>query len=91
MSTLTGPEVAGSIADVFAAFANDVRAPLLNEIHFLKEHIVVLEEKRPQWAKGYTSDSVAAQCSHDALFAIYKILGVSNQTEAMQKLEYMFK
>jgi len=49
--------------------------------------IEVLEQLRPVWAKGHSSDSVAAQVSYSALTEIWKILGVTNQTEAIQKLE----
>ena len=61
-------------------------AELEAEIESLKSINAYLESNRPHWAQGYSSDGVAAQCSHDALSAIWKGLGVTNQTEAMQKL-----
>lgn len=48
-----------------------------------------LEEMRPMWAKGYTSDSVAAQCFSNALNQIYKHLDVTNQTDAMNLLVHL--
>lgn len=51
-----------------------------------KGWIAMLEALRPFWAKGYSSDSVAAQASTGALSEIWRILGVSDQTQAMQKL-----
>lgn len=49
------------------------------------EQVKVLEAQRPMWAKGYTSDSVAAQVMADALSEIYRALHVTNQTEAISK------
>jgi hypothetical protein len=46
----------------------------------------VLEELRPVWAQGWTSDSVAAQASAGALAELWKELGVDNQTAAMEAL-----
>lgn len=45
-----------------------------------------LEVLRPVWAQGYTSDSQAAQATANALAEIWQILGVDNQTAAMQRL-----
>lgn len=45
-----------------------------------------LEALRPHWAKGFTSDSVAAQVSAAALSQFWVALGATNQTEAMEKL-----
>lgn len=56
-----------------------------------EEAIEVLEAMRPHWAKGYSSDSVAAQVSHAALSDIWKLLGVDNQTQAMLRLEELRK
>ena len=53
----------------------------------LEQKIAVLEELRPHWAKGYSSDSIAAQVSFGALSEIWKILGVDNQTGAIEKLK----
>lgn len=45
-----------------------------------------LEQLRPVWAQGWTSDSVAAQSSVNALSEIWAFLGVDNQTAAMSRL-----
>lgn len=54
-----------------------------------EEQIKALREERPMWAQGFTSDSVAAQVCTASLHQIWKELGVSNQTECMQKLRVM--
>lgn len=46
--------------------------------------ITALENLRPHWAKGYSSDSVAAQTVTAALSQLWGILGAANQTEAVQ-------
>ena len=45
-----------------------------------------LEAMRPHWAKGYSTDSVAAQASIAALTQVWSALGVSDQTQCVQKL-----
>ncbi len=45
-----------------------------------------LEALRPHWAQGYTDDSIAAQTATAALADIWELLGVDNQTAAMQAL-----
>jgi hypothetical protein len=45
-----------------------------------------LEMLRPVWAQGWTTDSIAAQCSSAALTQLWGLLGVVNQTEAATKL-----
>jgi hypothetical protein len=52
----------------------------------LKAKNKVLESLRPHWAKGYSSDSVAAQSTTNALNQLWVMLGVSNQTQAVEKL-----
>lgn len=48
-----------------------------------------LESLRPHWAQWYTSDSIAAQSSTAALSQVWRVLGVSNQTDAMEKLRLL--
>lgn len=55
----------------------------------LQAHIDALESLRPHWAKGYTSDSIAAQTTITALNQIWSILGVDNQTAAMDRLRQL--
>lgn len=52
----------------------------------LREQVEYLESLRPHWAKGYSSDSIAAQTSTSALVELWKMLGVKNQTMAVQRL-----
>ena len=50
-------------------------------------HIEGLEQLRPAWAQGYSRDSIAAQASWTAITQLWAMLGVSSQTDAVQKLE----
>ncbi len=59
---------------------------VVDELSRKKEEILTLERLRPHWAQGYSSDSIAAQSSVAALDDMWEILGVSNQTDAVQKL-----
>lgn len=52
----------------------------------LRERIARLEKLRPHWAQGFTDDSVAVQCATDALQALWDLLGVDNQTDAVKTL-----
>jgi hypothetical protein len=45
-----------------------------------------LEALRPHWAKGHSTDSVAAQVATSALSQVWTFLGVSDQTQCVQKL-----
>jgi hypothetical protein len=46
-----------------------------------------LESLRPHWAQGYSSDSMAAQASTEAMVGMWKILGVNDQTSAVVTLK----
>lgn len=59
---------------------------LADELNLAEARVAEAELLRPFWAKGYTSDSIAAQSMSCALAEIWNILGVSNQTEAVGKL-----
>ena len=61
----------------------DILANLLDEA---AAHIETLEALRPHWAQGYSDDSVAAQATTAALSQLWKLLGVDNQTAAVQRL-----
>lgn len=61
-------------------------ASLEREIERLLARIQADVELRPMWARGFSSDSIAAQTACGALHSIWKELGVSNQTECMEKL-----
>lgn len=47
---------------------------------------VVLEQLRPVWAQGYTSESEAAQASANALSELWQLLHATDQTQAMGNL-----
>ena len=53
----------------------------------LSSTVDTLESLRPHWAQGYSSDSIAAQASTEALVGIWKILGVNDQTSAVVTLK----
>jgi hypothetical protein len=57
----------------------------------LEDELSHLEEMRPFWAKGYLSDSVAAQTATSALSSIWLYLGVKDQTACMHALEDLKK
>mgnify|MGYP003691383551 CR=1 FL=1 len=57
----------------------------------LEDEISHLEEMRPFWAKGYSSDSMAAQTATGALSSIWRCLGVKDQTACMYALEELKK
>lgn len=54
-----------------------------------EKRLEVVEAIRPQWAKGFTSDSVAAQMQTAALQELWEELGAKNQTDAMQRIKYL--
>jgi hypothetical protein len=68
-----------------------IAAPLYSAetVAALQAQIDRLERLRPHWAKGYTSDSVAAQSTITALNQIWSILGVDDQTAAMDRLRQL--
>jgi hypothetical protein len=65
--------------------ADELRA-LIDENRALRSRVTSLEEACPHWARGFTSDSVAAQTYMAAATALWKELGVGNQGEAMEAL-----
>ena len=56
------------------------------EIEALKATNSAIEQQRPYWAQGYSSDSTAAQCATSAMSELHKLLGVDNQTDAVAML-----
>lgn len=83
MTQQRGPVVRA--AQVIADKEREI-AKLQERIAKLQERIAALEALRPHWAQGYTSDGVAAQVTTAALNGLWGLLGVKNQTEAMDKL-----
>lgn len=53
----------------------------------LRNQVEVLESMRPQWAQGYTSDSMAAQSKAVALQQVWDQLGAIHQTQCMSRLK----
>jgi hypothetical protein len=50
------------------------------------KRLAAAEALRPQWAMGYSDDSIAAQLSTSALIQIYGVLSVTNQTDCINEL-----
>lgn len=50
---------------------------------------LALKTLRPVWATGFTKDSVAAQGYSIALATLWKMLGVTDQTQAVARLRYL--
>jgi hypothetical protein len=94
---------AGCIADAAGADAAEYADVDGDEIEYirvdvhearikaLEYEISHLNEMRPFWAKGYLSDSVAAQTATSALSSIWLYLGVKDQTACMHALEDLKK
>ena len=57
----------------------------------LKKQNEALEQLRPYWAKGFSNDSVAAQCTVSAMSELHKLLGANNQTDAVIKIKQQQK
>jgi hypothetical protein len=56
-----------------------------------KETDKCLEELRPVWAQGWSTDSIAAQAAASALSDLWAMLGVKNQTDAVERLKELIK
>ncbi|NTF69398.1 hypothetical protein [Rhizobium rhizogenes] len=69
----------------------DGEPQLVDRLREAQAKIEALESMRPHWAKGYSSDGIAAQVTAAALSTIWKLLGVDNQTAAMEKLRDLIK
>jgi hypothetical protein len=64
---------------------------LKDKLDLAEKRLAAAEALRPQWAMGYTDDSMAAQLSTSALTQIYGVLGVTNQTHCMEKLRAILR
>lgn len=62
------------------------RAEMRTKIRRLESALETERSMRPQWAQGFTSDSMAAQSTSTALHALWDMLQVTNQTQATAKL-----
>lgn len=52
----------------------------------VKQTQQVMDELRPVWAQGWSTDSEAAQASGNALAELWALLQVDNQTDAVARL-----
>lgn len=59
---------------------------LVQEKLLAEKRLAAAEALRPQWAMGYSDDSIAAQLSTSALIQIYGVLSVTNQTDCINEL-----
>jgi hypothetical protein len=66
----------------------DIHEARIKELECKISH---LNEMRQFWAKGYSSDSMAAQSATGALLSIWRYLGVQDQTACMYALSELKK
>lgn len=66
-------------------------ATLQAENHRQAQTIETLEKFRPHWAKGFTSDSSAAQSYMNATMGMWEALGVTHQTAAMDRIQQLLE
>jgi hypothetical protein len=59
---------------------------LKDELDLTTKRLAAAEALRPQWAMGYSDDSMAAQIATSSLIQIYEVLGVQNQTDCINEL-----
>lgn len=59
---------------------------LKEELSKKDDIIQYIEDLRPHWASGHSSDGVAAQCSYAALTTLWQMINVKNQTEAVIRI-----
>lgn len=60
---------------------------LAHQVETLRAQVEHLESLRPHWAKGFSSDSIAAQGQTTALNQLWALLGVKDQTAAVDALK----
>lgn len=87
----TRDELLDAIADNFVVLNDANKRPtsislMRSRIEKLERQLETERSMRPQWAQGFTSDSMAAQSTSTAMHQLWKMLGASNQTEAIMKL-----
>jgi len=70
-------------------YTEDEYAALMRRALLAEKRNAAFESLRPQWAQGFTKDSVAAQVSSGALSEIWALLGVDNQTEAIATIRHL--
>ena len=75
--------------DALLAEVQSLRDAATDAERKMLENATTYERLRPHWAKGYTSDSMAAQASTSALSELWTILEVDNQTAAVVRLRQL--
>ncbi len=73
------------LGDTCEASADELLT-LAGQVGELYRELASAETLRPQWAQGFTSDSVAAQVQSVALAQLWTILGAEDQTSAVKAL-----
>ena len=92
ISDISDDTLKALLSDTVANYIIDLRQQVVNLEKGNKGNIdklYRLEKLRPHWAKGYSSDSIAAQSKTDALNSIWSLLKVNNQTHALCKIKSM--
>ncbi|AQQ02427.1 hypothetical protein B0E33_01480 [Roseibium algicola] len=62
---------------------------LNSELEWARRANAGLEQLRPVWAEGWSSDSMAAQASANIISDFYELLGVDNYHDAKNRLKYL--
>jgi len=92
----TRNELLDAIADNFVILADANTRPatislMRSRIKRLEQQLETERSMRPQWAQGFTSDSIAAQSTSTAMHALWNLLGATNQTQAMERLRRLIE
>ena len=80
-------ELIAQFYNPFAKMLDAAQAAVVEANRRAEETEAQLEEMRPHWAHGYTSDSQAAQAKTAALSTLWSMLKVDNQTAAVERLQ----
>lgn len=67
-------------------YTEDEYESLKHEKDQLEARVKHLDAMRPQWAQGYSTDSIAAQSKAIALQQVWDRLKVTNQTDCIARL-----
>ncbi|WP_298983438.1 hypothetical protein [uncultured Roseibium sp.] len=70
-------------------YPSDYVEDLASDLERAERSVETLEQLRPHWAQGFTSDGQAASAKTAALSQVWEALGVDNQTDAMHRLRYL--
>lgn len=70
-------------------YTQDEFESLKDEKEKLEAQVKDLVAMRPQWAQGYSTDSIAAQSKAIALQQVWDALKVSSQTMCMAQIKHL--